>query len=527
MSGSSPLPDNVSAGDLDYPSVAVGDNAVDHFRRVGELLPQLIWAANAKGELDYINTQWGIFTGLKPSDPDYLDWFARIHPDDRDELAAIWQHSLETGEAYEHEFRIRDRNGDYRWFSSKAIPLLDDQGEELRWHGITSDIDAQKQAQSELAKAAKAKDDFIAMLGHELRNPLAVIKTSFANLNSGRLDQQQKTEAFELLGRQINHLTRLVGDTLDTARLNTGKLRINRQPVNLSDLAAKSVCDFTETAAEGGVTMAPLADLPAVWVNGDAHRLTQCLFNLLHNAVKFTQRGGTIKVSLCKNVDGSAELCVTDTGVGIEPHEIETLFQPFQQGKAANSQGKEGLGLGLSVISEVMRLHDGSATVTSPGTNQGATFCLVLPSIDTPAAATDADAQSPADSAAAALQICLVEDNESVAKSLELFLTLEGHTVTHIDNGVQAIDTIKQLKPDVVLSDLTLCGEKDGWQVAEELCNHFPDDDRPYLIALSGHAQSEHREKSEQAGFDQHLAKPPSFEDLRDALNRSQNSPFQ
>lgn len=518
-----PLNHPVDADRVDSFDARDAEEVYDNFEHIADLLPQIIWAADAEGVVNYVSNQWDEFTGRSPAmSAQYLEWEDIVHPDELEQVRERWLHSVKTGTPYDHEFRLRHKSGVYYWFSSKAIPLRAATGEELRWHGVLTDIETQKRAQKALEESAKQKDDFIALLGHELRNPLAAISTSFETMETGDLVKEEQSEAFEMLRDQIDHLTRLVNDTLDIARLSSGKLILEKKPTNLTEVTRKVVNEFQAVAKAGKIQMHCHTEEGKAWIDADAVRIRQCISNLLHNALKFTPPDGRIDIRVRRDSAGeNAIIEVADSGVGICPTEIDQLFEPFTQGSEAAKLAGNGLGLGLSVLSEIVTLHGGKVTARSEGKNRGATFRINLPLIAEPQVAVKKAVLPERSTPKKSMNICLVEDNVSVARSLELFLKIEGHRVTHIRSGQEAIAYTSQNTPDVILSDLTLGDDISGWDIARHVAKTAGDGEKPYLIALSGHTQKSHVEKSLDAGFDEHLAKPPSLDDLRSALVRA------
>ena len=487
----------------------------DNFRHLAEALPEIVWTANANGTLDFISAQWGHFSGLSEEDPNYLNWADRVHPDQIEDAQEKWSFSLESGEIYENEFQLKSACGDYIWFWARAIPVLNKHQEIVKWYGVTVNVDQQKKMELRLREIANQKDTFLAMLGHELRNPLAAITTGYELLSNDKADEDQKKIAFGLLGQQIRHLTRLVDDTLDVSRLSSGKLRLSRSALDLNQLIQDSVELHNSYAGAKNITLESSLHSEPVWVHGDEVRLTQCLTNLLDNAIKFTAPGGSIKVATALR-RSIARIEVTDSGVGMTPEEICRIFEPFEQGLGAQQLSTAGLGLGLAVIEKLINLHGGKIGARSPGKGKGTTFSLSLRSIPAPPPEQKMEeSQAPQNKS---YKILILEDNESVAQTLKMFFELENHEVTVANDGETALKMCSYENPDLFLSDLTLPGSLSGWEVATQICKTIPASKRPYLVALSGHTQPQDREKSKQAGFDSHLAKPPTPDHLRNVI---------
>ncbi|MGJ8696505.1 MAG: PAS domain-containing hybrid sensor histidine kinase/response regulator [Verrucomicrobiaceae bacterium] len=491
---------------------------MDNFRHLAEALPEIVFTTTPDGIVDYFNTQWGLFGGIRPDDPDFLNWEKRIHPDDLDELTRNWMAAVSTGEVFEEKFRMRAANGDYKWFSTRAVPVRNQTNEIVKWYGVTTNIHEQKEMEIQLRRASDQKDEFIAMLGHELRNPLAALATSFEVLSRDQIANDQHEKAFELLGRQIFHLSRLVDDTLDISRLTSGKLRLITCPLEINRLVIDCCEDNREAAEEKGLVLTTTPYPEELWIDGDDVRLAQCLTNLINNSIKFTDPRGKIEISVT-STDGRIIISVTDSGIGMSTAEINRVFEPFEQGLGARQLSTAGLGLGLAVIQKLTELHQGHVSVQSAGLGKGTTFQISLPKINPPVSApvkTDSKMKT-----TKALQILLVEDNESVALSLQMFLELDGHSVQIAKDGDSCLKALEENTPAVLLSDLTLPGHLSGWDIAEKVHGSYPIANRPYLVALSGHTQPHHVDKSIEAGFDEHLAKPPTPKILRSMLARA------
>lgn len=500
-----------------------GSIGADDFRHLAEALPQLVWTSDPGGRVDYISPQLGAFAGIDPTAPDYLNWRNLVHPDDLEKVNKVWGRSLVSGEIYEHEFRMRAADGTYHWFSSLGVPVLDADGNIIKWYGATTNIDSLKQAELRLKEAAEEKDRFIATLGHELRNPLSAISNSYHILVHEGLTGELKEKALGSLGRQIDHLTRLVEETLDISRLTSGKFRLLPTKVELNHLVESCTSDMLHKCLENEITLRIEISGKEIWIKADSVRLSQCIYNLLNNAVKFTKTGGTITVG-CR-LDHStnlAEIKVSDDGVGMTVEEVARIFRPFSQGRSAGRLSREGLGLGLAITSEIIGLHGGDISVASDGKGKGSTFTLNIPVASAPSENREIPEMPGGPVEGVTPQrILLVDDDKGVAATLKMFLELDGHLVTAVHCGRTAFAALDCELPDIVFCDITLPGTIKGWDVARRVVTNYPEQKAPYLVALSGHAEPHHVSKCLDAGFDEHIAKPPSPFDLRRAIARA------
>ncbi|HEX4388094.1 MAG TPA: response regulator [Steroidobacteraceae bacterium] len=358
-------------------------------------------------------------------------------------------------------------------------------------------------ALAQLREADRRKDEFLAMLGHELRNPLAPIRNAVEILRVSD-DRSVRERAREMVGRQVQHLARLVDDLLDVSRITTRKITLKRGVVRLGALIesaveiARPVLDAQYH--EFSVVLPP----DDIWLEVDSVRLAQAIGNLLNNAAKFTPPRGRIRLA-AERRGGELVVTVEDNGVGIAPEIMPSVFDLFTQGERSLDRAQGGLGIGLSLVKGLVEMHGGSVTAASPGAGQGSTFTVVLPlaRLEVPAAVAQARPPTPPRDPR---RVLVVEDNADAAESMRLLLDGIGHQVAVANDGNAALATARSFRPDVVLLDIGLPG-MDGFQVASAL-RALPETSRAHLIAVSGYGQDKDRARSAQAGFDLHLVKP-------------------
>ncbi|MCI3273865.1 ATP-binding response regulator [Streptomyces cylindrosporus] len=363
-----------------------------------------------------------------------------------------------------------------------------------------------------LREEQRAKDRFIATLSHELRNPLAAATAATELL---ALDMPRGHPALAVLERQLGTLTRMSNDLLDGTRAVTGRLELVRDPVDLRSVVDGACADIRGLFGHEGRTLGVvLPDRPVI-VDGDRLRLAQVLTNLLSNALKYTRPGGHTEVGLSAE-DGRARLTVRDDGIGFEPAQAEELFGVFMRAAPAGPDTPEGLGLGLAVARTVVELHEGRISAHSDGPGKGASFTVLLPTTD--ATGPRQPRPSAVRPAASRLAILIVEDNADLAETYRTLLERQGHRVTAVHTGHDALAATEREPFDVVLCDLGL-PDIDGYAVARAV-RARPDGDRPRLIAVSGFSQGTDRALSRAAGFDAHLAKPLPLTDLLELLER-------
>ena len=380
----------------------------------------------------------------------------------------------------------------------------------------TSELEATTAA---LKEANERKDEFLAMLAHELRNPLAPIRTAVQLLRLKELAESQRTRARDVIERQVEHLVNLIDDLLDVSRITRGMITLQREPVLVGAIIARAV----ETARPAiDAHQHELAiDLPdeLLTVDGDKTRLVQVLANILHNAAKFTEPGGRITLKVRR--DGAhAVITVTDTGIGVPPEFLPTMFDLFTQvqGKLEREQG--GLGIGLALVRRLVEMHGGTVTARSDGHGCGTEVTVRLPVAVTRAIGSAAP-EPAAPPVVPPRRVLIADDNRDAAEALSLRLQLAGHEVRVVHDGVEAVSAAEAFSPEVVLLDLGM-PRMDGYAAARKM-RTSPWRRKATLIALTGWGQQEDRDRSAAAGFDLHLVKPVGEVELFEALGRKWN----
>lgn len=366
-------------------------------------------------------------------------------------------------------------------------------------------------ARAAAESANRAKDEFLAMLGHELRNPLGAISNAAALLQHPALDEPGRAEAIGIITRQIGHLTRLTDDLLDAGRAIMGKIVLQRRPLNLAQVAGQALSTLK---AAGRTSRHRLVEnYEPVWIEADRIRVDQIISNLVVNAVKYTPPGGRIEVSVRREGD-DAVLRVTDDGIGLEPELASRVFDLFAQGDRDLDRALGGLGIGLTLVRRLAEMHGGAASVTSAGTDQGSEFRVTFPAI----AAPDLTQPQPeAPKTFPAREILVVEDNADARETLQHLLELAGHTVRTAGDGVAGLQSALAATPDVALIDIGL-PLMDGYEVARRIRAAERQGRRMLLVALTGYGLPEDRERALQAGFDAHVVKPVGTQALEELL---------
>ena len=369
-----------------------------------------------------------------------------------------------------------------------------------------------RRRQYEGRRAIERRDQFLAMLGHELRNPLGAILIAIEVMKR-KLEQANCERERSIIERQTRHLTRLVDDLLDVSRMNSGKVALKRQPVDLNALVSHSVSAMNEQiAARGHKLNLRLVSHPLT-VDGDPVRLEQVMVNLLTNAVKYTPEGGQIAVELSFE-NGQAQIRVSDNGVGIDPSLLDSIFDLFAQAPSTLDRSQGGLGIGLTLVRNLIELHGGQVSATSEGTNRGSTFVVRLPAM---AEAKIAPQEVVPQRAAPKMRVLIIDDNIDLREVLQHSLKLSGYSAETAPDGKSGLDALLRTRPEVAIIDVGLPGI-DGYEVARRARAEVGRS--MLLIAMTGYGQPEDRSRAKEAGFDVHLTKPVTTSALRKTIER-------
>jgi signal transduction histidine kinase len=372
------------------------------------------------------------------------------------------------------------------------------------YDNLQDEIRERRQAEARLEQASRRKDEFLAMLSHELRNPLAPIRNAVEVIRRIADNDPQLVRATDITERQVRQLARLVDELLDVARISQGKIVLHAAPVDLTAVVAE--CVETQRPFAEARRQLLLQSLPpvAVWVDGDAARLQQVVNNLLNNACKYTPDKGRLQVSLVIE-QGHAVLRVRDNGMGIDPELLPRVFDLFEQGARSLDRSQGGLGVGLTLVQRLVHLHRGEVEAISEGVEQGAEFVVRLPCIRHPAGALRGELQQDAQPSGCR-RVLLVEDNADVAESTAMMLGVAGHSVRVVSDGTRALSEVAQFEPEVILLDIGLPG-MDGYELARRL-RQMPQVRGMLLVAVTGYGQAADQARGAEAGFDHHLLKP-------------------
>jgi PAS domain S-box-containing protein len=435
-----------------------------------------------------------------------------IHAEDRQQWWERLQASL-SGDTYYDEVRIVRPDGAVRWLESRGRMIRDLSGESQRLVGVSLDITERKSTEEALRLADRRKDEFMAMLAHELRNPLAAMSNALRLRRRGSLAAQDGAWAEEILERQMGLLGRLVDDLLDVARITRGRIELKKELVQLSELAKRAVDAARPQMDRAHHQLTVSLPSAALWVEGDPARLEQVLVNLLTNAAKYTKEGGQVGLTVSREGQ-QAVIAIKDTGIGLSADMLPRVFDMFAQAEQGLDRAQGGLGIGLTLVRSLVEMHGGTVAATSPGPALGSEFTVRLPLVEAPRQFTAV--KNPAPAAVRPQRILIVDDNHDAATTLAFLLKASGHKTEIAFEGTQALDKATAFEPTVALLDIGLPG-MDGYQLAACLKEAYPG---LCLVALSGYGQADDRARAKEAGFNAHFIKPVMIDDLLGALEK-------
>ena len=446
-----------------------------------------------------------------------------IHPEDRQRVIETLNLAVEIGETYVADYRIVQRDGSVRWVTARGIAQRDGNGRPTRMPGVIVDITDRKRLEEELRVSIgqlrdndRRKDEFLATLAHELRNPLAPIRNSLQILKIPRIDAATLQQTRAMMERQVHHLVRLVDDLLDVSRVMRAKIDLRKEPVELANVVARAMEVVQPLIAAQGHHLDLALPPERLLVEGDAVRLAQIVGNLLTNAAKYTDANGNIWISAARD-QNQVVLRVRDNGIGIAPEILPHVFELFVQADHSTGKSQGGLGIGLTLAKNLTEMHGGSIEAHSGGLGMGCEFSVRLPLLPASTALTTQPDEEPVRQAVATgHRLLVVDDNKDAASSLAILLRLHGHEVRVVHDGAAALAAADSYRPEMIFLDIGMPG-MDGYEVARRL-RRRPGSDSVVLAALTGWGQLADRQRSKDAGIDHHLVKPVDSQALEDVL---------
>ncbi len=483
------------------------------FRAIAEASPALTWQVDAKGNAVYLNQRFLDMLGIALEDLMPTGWRSVIHPDDAPAYVAAFEQALHDRARFQHRVRIKTAEGEWRWLKSYALPWFTTAGEYAGHIGISIDITEAVNAETALLYADRCKDEFLATLAHELRNPLAPIANALEIIArpGGAADVPR---LLPMINRQVNHMVRLVDDLLEISRITSGKVELRQAPTDLAVVLCNAVeagrAQISEKKHKLDVSM---PEVPLI-VYADPVRLEQVFTNLLNNAARYTREGGRIWLTVRQEGD-SALISVRDNGIGILPEMLPRLFDMFAQERRNGDGVQGGLGIGLNLVYRLVKMHGGTVEATSEGEDKGSEFIVRLPLSEMTMHGKTPEPPK-TDATARKLRVLVVDDNHDAAEVLVMLLESMGLDVKGVNSGPAALAIIPDYRPNVILMDIGMPG-MDGNEVARCI-RQQPQFDDIKLIALTGWGQEKDRRLSHESGFDYHLTKPVNFKVLKDLI---------
>jgi len=477
-------------------------------------IPAIAWEAAPDGAVERFNSQWQAYTGQPQEQALGQGWTDALHPDDRRGVEEAWERSRAAATEWSAEMRLRRHDGAWRWFLTRAVPQRDAAGRVLRWFGTTTDIDDARRATQALEAADRQKDEFLATLAHELRNPLAPLRSAVHLLSMPAAPEKARVRAVEIVGRQVSHMARLLDDLIDIARITQRRLVLKPEWVRVQSVVDSAMeAALPAAQAKRHVLGAQVQD-PQQWLHADPVRLAQVLSNLLNNACKYTDPGGRITLEVASEA-GETVFTVTDTGIGMSAQALENVFAMFAQEQTALERSEGGLGIGLALAKGLVELHGGRIRAHSEGPGTGSRFEVRLPQAVRGEGHLGA-ASAPVVAPAAGRVVLLADDNQDAAEVLADLLRLAGHEVHVANDGASAASLAQRVRPHVLVLDIGMPG-LNGYEVARQVRTHAWGR-AALLVAATGWGQEEDRRQALAAGFDLHLTKPFAPEQLLDTI---------
>ncbi len=441
-------------------------------------------------------------------------FFERVPREDHARIREAVQAAMESRRPYHLEHRVLRPDGTERVVLEHGEMILDERGRPVRIVGAVLDITERTRVEEALREADRRKDEFLGVLSHELRNPLAPVRNALWLLDHADAGGPQAARAKEVLNRQVGHLSRMVDDLLDVTRITRGKIHLQRARVDLRELVGRTIDDHRTIFSAREVAVAVRVGRVPIWIDADPTRVSQAIGNVLQNAIKFTDGGGHVEVSAGRDAQARGYVSIRDDGAGIAPDLLGRLFQPFTQADDSLHRTRGGLGLGLSLVKGLLELHGGSVEARSEGPGRGAEFVLRLPLA--PEQRVLAREPRPSGAAASSRRVLVIEDNADAADTLREMLELWGHEVAVAHDGRAGLAQARVFAPDVVLCDIGL-PEMDGYEVARAI-RADPEIASTFLVAVTGYALPEDQRRAAEAGFVRHLGKPVPIEVMEEVI---------
>ncbi|MDQ3038562.1 MAG: PAS domain-containing protein [Pseudomonadota bacterium] len=471
----------------------------------------LIWTNNADGLMEGEQRGWAEFTGQSREEYEGFGWSQALHPEDAQPTVEAWNRAVAEKQMFVFEHRVRRRDGEWRLCSVRAVPILDADNTIREWVGVHTDITERKrdeeqlrQLAAELSESSHRKDEFLATLAHELRNPLAPIRTGLQVMKLAAGNEATVEQARSMVERQVTQMVRLVDDLMDVSRISRGTLELRRERVLLATVINSAVETSLPLIEQMGQQLTVTLPGHALVVDADMTRLAQVFLNLLNNAAKYGKRGGHIHLNV-ERQGGDAVVTVRDSGIGIAAEQMPRIFNMFTQLDGSSEKSQGGLGIGLALVQRLVEMHGGTVEARSEGEGKGSEFVVRLP-VETEASKPLDPGDVAAPTVTTSHRILVVDDNRDGADSLSEMLKMMGNDTRTAYDGQEGVDLAAEFRPDVMLLDIGL-PKLNGYEACRRIREQSWGKD-VVMIAVTGWGQDEDRRRSRDAGFDLHLVKP-------------------
>lgn len=483
----------------------------ERLRAATSAVSELIWTNNADGLMEGEQRGWGDFTGQSREEYQGYGWSKAVHAEDAQRTVDAWTLAVAEKRTFVFEHRVRRFDGQWRLCSVRAVPILNADDTIREWVGVHTDITERKHDEetlrrlaAELSEANLRKDEFLATLAHELRNPLAPIRTGLQLMKLAAGQEATIEQARAMVERQVTQMVRLVDDLMDVSRISRGTLELRKERISLATVLNSAVETSLPLIEQMGQKLSVTLPGQPLVVDADMTRLAQVFLNLLNNAAKYGDRGGHIQLSV-ERQDSDAVVTVRDSGIGIAANQIPRIFDMFTQLDGSSDKAQGGLGIGLSLVKRLVEMHGGGVEARSEGPGKGSEFVVRLP-VAGHAPTPNEPSGEPGPDTRSSLRILVVDDNRDGADSLSEMLKLMGNDTRTAYDGQAGVDMAGEFRPDVVLLDIGL-PTLNGHDACRRIRAQSWGKD-VVLIAVTGWGQDEDRRRSHDAGFDLHLIKP-------------------
>ena len=496
----------------------------ERYRSLTKALTSIVWTSDAEGRFVTEQPLWARFTGQTWEEYQGFGWVLSLHEDDRERVFKLWDEACKSRTSYSSTGRLwHAPSNAYRYFEARAVPIFDADGSVREWVGKYLDVEERQRAQAradelvrQLKEGDQRKDEFLAMLAHELRGPLAPLANMLEILKHADGDAAVLRQARVTMERQLSQMVRLVDDLLDVSRISRNKIELRRERVELSTILNQALEMCRPLAERAHHAVAVKLPPEPLYVDGDPVRLTQVFANLLNNAYKYTAPGGSIRLAAIRQ-GGEVAVRIKDNGMGIPAEMLPNIFDMFIQLDRSIERTQGGLGIGLTLVRRLIEMHGGTVQANSAGVGHGTEFEVRLPLVDASHGAVVPAPQAKA-VPSQVHRILVVDDNRDSATSLAMLLEIEGKQIRTAHDGLEAVAAAADFRPDAIMLDIGL-PRINGREVCRRIRAESWGQDI-VIVALSGWGQEDDRRKSMEAGFDAHLVKPLDYAALGDLLAR-------